>query len=135
MDLHHAVTGPHEAVHTALEAVMVHHREAAMGLEEASVEVLHRLDGMAGDVADMVPLERDPDLVDRLHQDMEPTLTTDLKVEWHLLTDNGRHPCKTSSWLGALRPAMTLLSARPSRWTSAPEAHQAPYLNRLPLTG
>jgi hypothetical protein len=134
MDLRHAVTGLHEAAHTVLEEVMDHHREVAMDLEVASVEVLHRLDGMAEDVAGMVLLERDLDLVDRLHQDMEPTLTTDLKVEWHLSTDNARHPCQTNLWLEVPRPALTLLSARLSRWTSAPGAHQAPYLIRLRLT-
>jgi hypothetical protein len=97
MVLRRAVTGPHEAAHTVLEAVMVHRREVAMGLEEASVEALPRLDGMAEDVADMALLERDPDLVDRLHQDTEPTLTTDLRVEWHLSTDNARHLYKTNS--------------------------------------
>jgi len=135
MVLRREVTGPHEAAHTVLEAAMVHHQEVAMGLEEASVEALPRLGGMAEDVADMALLGRDPDLVDRLHQDTEPTLTTDLRVEWHLSTDNARHLCKTNLWLGVLRPAMTLLSARLSRWTSAPEAHQAPYLNRLRLMG
>ena len=112
---------------------MVHHREVAMDLEEASVEVHRLLVGMVEDVAGTVLLEWDLDLADRLHQDMEPTLTTDLKVGWHRLTDNDRRPCKINLWLGALRPAMTLLSARPSKWTSVPEAHQAPYLNRLRL--
>jgi hypothetical protein len=112
---------------------MVHHREVAMDLEEASVEAHHLLVGMAEDVAGTVLLEWDLDLVDHLHQDMEPILTTDPRVEWHLLTDNALHPCKTNLWLGGLRPAVTLLSARPLKWTSGLGAHQAPYLNRLRL--
>jgi hypothetical protein len=109
---------------------MVHHRGVAMDLEEASVEVHHLLVGMAEDVAGTVLLEWGLDLVDHLHQDMEPILTTDPREEWHLLTDNALHPCKTNLWLGVLRPAVTLLLARPLRWTSGPAAHQAPYLNR-----
>lgn len=133
MDLRLAVTGLLAVVDTVPEAAMAH-QEVAMGLEEVSVVVLRLLVGMEEDVVGMVLLEWDLGLVDRLHQDMEPTHTTDLRVEWRLSTDNVHNPCKTNLWLGVLRPAMTLLSARPLRWTSAPEAHQVRFLNKLRLT-
>lgn len=133
MVLHPAVTVLREAADTVPGEVTAH-REVDMGLEEASAEVLHLLAGTAGDVAGMVLLEWDLDLVDRLRQDMELILTTALRVEWHLSTGNDHRPCKISSWLEALHPAMTLLLARPLRWTNEQEAHQAPYRNRLHLT-
>lgn len=128
--LRHAVTALH-GVDTGQEVVMAH-REVAMVPEEASVVVLRLPAGTEEVVAAMaLPVVWVLDLVGRLHHlAMAQTPTTGLKAAWHC---RDRLPHKSNLLQGVLRLAVTLLSARPSRWTSALAAHQAPFPSKCHL--
>lgn len=111
------------------------HEEMLMGPEadqevaiaEASVATSLLLDGAAGAVAvAMVPVQLDRRLV------MALTLTTHLKAAWHLLSDSVH--LKTNLLQGALRPVVTLLLARLSRWTSVQATHLMRYPTKFRLT-
>lgn len=83
---------------------------------EASVAISLLLDGTAEAVAVATVLVQ----VD-LHLVTAQTHITCLKEAWRLLSDSGH--LKTNSLQEAPRPAVTLLLARLSKWTSARAAH------------
>lgn len=111
--------------------VMAAHQEVDMVLEEDSAADHHLLAGTAeGVVTTALALALVGRHEDRRHRDTPQTLTTVLRAVWAC---KGRHLHKISLWPEALRPVVTLLSARPSRWTSALVA-RPPLLSTLRLT-
>lgn len=125
--LPHAVTALH-GVDTGPEVVMAR-REVAMAPEEDSVAVLRLPAGMEEvEAATVLPVVWVLDLVGRLHhQAMAQIPTTGLKAVWHY---RDRLPHKSNLLREGLRQAVTLLSARLSRWTSVLAAHPVSFLSR-----
>jgi hypothetical protein len=111
------------------EVATDHHQEATTAQEEASVEALRLPDGMVEDVAVM---QVDRDHEDLHHLIMLQTLTTDLKVVWHLLSDSDH--LRTSLWPEGLRLAATSALAKRSRWMSVLAARLMRYPIKCRLT-
>jgi hypothetical protein len=111
------------------EVATARHQEATMAQEEASVVALRLQDGMVEAV--VVTVQVDRDLEDHHHPIMQQTLTTDLRVAWHPLSDNDH--LKINLLPEALRLAIALVLAKRSRWTSVPAAHLVRYLIKFRL--
>lgn len=121
----------HQGVGMVPEEVMAAHQEADMVLEEGSAADHHLLAGTAeGVVITALALALVGRHEDRRHRDTPQILTTALRAVWAC---RDRHLHKTNLWPEALRPAVTLLLARPSRWTSVLVAPLL-RLSRLRLT-
>lgn len=110
-----------------VETLMDLEADQEVDIVEASVAISLLLDGTAEAVAVATVLVQ----VD-LHLVTAQTLITRPKEAWRLWSDSGH--LKINLLQGTLRPAITLLLARLSRWTSVRAVHLMQYPTKFRLT-